>query len=277
MKTTIKQLLREYLEQNMVALKDYFNMSDEQKATSLLYDFTYTHYFDDFLIEEDIEYTKPKSDTVDVDGNPISDMDNYEFIEWLQRNDPELWLRFGKWLLKKVENHAFDIPDADYPTWSFFATPPALIKNQWLIHFTNNADDIAAQGFTKGVDDMTKLGLTTHLGEFDKKYGGYNFAYTLSDFDRYGRGGRAWSSYNYGDEAVIFRASGLKLWHYGDEEPQVLFYGKTATNIIPITSGENAKYAIRNAKTGRIIYENDAMQKIVDWVVKNFIQYRKKI
>lgn len=118
---------------------------------------------------------------------------------------------------------------------------------------------------------MEKLGLTCHLSEFEKKYGGYNFAYTLSDFPKYAKKS---GGYKYGSEAVVFNASGIKVWHYGDEEPQVIFYGNTAKNIIPITSGENTEFAIYS-KDNKILYENDDLKNVVYWLIKNFNQYRK--
>ena len=80
-----------------------------------------------------------------------------------------------------------------------------------------------------------------------------------------------------GNEAVIFNASGLRLWHHGDEEPQVIFFGNTAKNIIPITGGEDKDWAVRNSKTNRIIFEDDNFDKVVQWVINNFIQYRNAI
>ena len=74
---------------------------------------------------------------------------------------------------------------------------------------------------------------------------------------------------------VLFRASGVKMWHYSDEEPQVIFYGNTAKNIIPITKGENYAYAIKSKD--KILYESDELEKVVDWVVDNYDQYRKKL
>jgi hypothetical protein len=200
-----------------------------------------------------------------------------ELVTWLESNNKELYNQFADYLYEKIKNSTLPINDSDYPAWSYFDDSPELIKNQWLIHFTDDADSIVREGFKYGVDDMTKLGLTTHLGEFDKKYGGYNFAYLLSDFPRYGR--RSYvhgGGYKYGKEAVVFNASGIKLWHYGDEEPQVIFYGNTAKNIIPITKGENTDWSIRD-KNGRILFENDKLERVVDWLVDNYSQYRKSI
>lgn len=277
MKTFIKKLLREYIGQDMVSLRRYFMMSDEEKKESLPYEYYY--YFDDFLIETDTDFEPPKeqrpSNYADEPYEEVNMFDdNLELMDWLEKNNKNLFDSFANYLFSKINNHELPIPDSDYPAWTYFSDVQ-LIKNQWLIHFTEDADSIALEGFKYGVSDMDKLGLTCHLGEFEKKYGGYNFAYTLPDYLRYARANR--NTFKYGEEAVVFNASGIKLWHWGDQEPQVIFYGNTARNIIPITSGDRDKYAVRNSKTNRIHFENDDFDRVVDWIVKNYIQYRKKI
>ena len=114
------------------------------------------------------------------------------------------------------------------------------------------------------------------MGEFEKKYGGYNFAYDVERYDRYAHSNHG-RGFKYGKEAVIFRASGMELWHYGDEEPQVIFYGNTAKSIIPITEGEEHQWAVKSVKTGRSLYENDDFDNVVVWVLRNFVQYRKQL
>lgn len=264
MKHFIKNLLREtllneYLTQNMVSLKRYFSTTDEEKKSYLPHEYPYE--FDRFVDEEDID--------TNIEG------ETYEISDILFDKNPELYNRFADWLFREIEQNTLNVPDSDYPAWAYFDNP-RLVKNQWLIHFTDNAESIARQGFKYGVDEVDKLALTTHLGEFEKKYGGYNFAYDVERYHRY-----AYSNYGrgfkYGKEAVIFRASGIELWHYGDEEPQVIFYGNTARNIIPIIRGENADWAVYSTKSGRILYENDDFDKVVVWVLRNYVQYRKQV
>jgi hypothetical protein len=263
-KTRIKGMLREsllneFVGQEMVSLKRYFSMTDEQKKAYLPHEYPYE--FETFLYEEGLE--------TDIEG------ESYEISDILFDKNPELYNQFAKWLYDQIENHSLNIPDADYPAWSFFDNP-RLVKNQWLIHFTDDAEGIARQGFKYGVDEIDKLALTTHLGEFEKKYGGYNFAYDVERYDRYAHSNHG-RGFKYGKEAVIFRASGMELWHYGDEEPQVIFYGNTATSIIPITEGEEHQWAVKSVKTGRSLYENDDFDNVVVWVLRNFIQYRKQL
>ena len=272
-----ESVIQEYLTHDTIALKRYFSLTDEQHKEYLPEQFSY--FFKDFLIEEDIEFEMPKTtvpsdymDEPDVEVDQFED--GYELMNWLQQNNKELYNKFADYLFEKIKNNTLPIPDSEFPAWSYFDSPQ-LVKNQWLIHFTKDARSIVVDGFKYGVDEIDKLGLTTSLGEFEKKYGGYNFSYLLSDFQRYGYKG--YGKYKYGDEAVIFRASGIKVWHHGDEEPQVIFYGNTATDIIPITDGENNKWAVRSSKTMRSLYEDDELQKIVDWISKNYEQYRKSL
>lgn len=266
-------LLKEYINSDVVSLKKYFEASDKQKKEFL--PFEYSYFFEDFLVEENIEFDIPKEKIEYGDGT-TGDGDNlsgYELIEFLYNNNKELFDNFSDYLFRKLFHHELPISDSEYPAWTYFGSNPEIIKNQWLIHFTNDAQSIAKNGFKYGVNDMTKLGLTTSLGEFEKKYGGYNFAYTLKDFRRYGYSG--YGKFKYGKEAVVFNASGIKLWHHGDQEPQVIFYGNTAKNIIPITSGDNANWALYG-KRGNVIYENDDLEKVVEWLVKNYLQYKNQ-
>jgi len=272
-----QELLNEYITNNEIYLRDYLSMPESNRKNYLPHDYYY--FFDDFLVETDSDFERPKdtreSDYIDEPNEDVDIFDNdLELMTWLENNDRDTYDRFAKYLYDKIDNNTLPINDSEYPAWSYFDDNPMLVKNQWLIHFTDNANDVASDGFKYGVDDMTKLGLTTHLGEFDKKYGGYNFAYLLSDFPKYATGNYRSGKYKYGKEAVVFNASGIKVWHHGDQEPQVIFYGNTAKNIIPITSGENSEFAIYG-KNNRILFENDDLEKVVTWLTENYQQYRK--
>lgn len=261
----IKQMmLKEYVTNDMIYLRDYFKMSEEQKKSGLPYEFYY--FFDKFKSDEGIDVEIPE------------DIDEYELPEWLEMNDKETFDSFADYLYGKINNHTLDIADAEYPAWTFYSNNPKLIKNTWLIHFTNDADGIARHGFKYGVSDIEKLGVTTSLGEFEKKYGGYNFAFRADNFDRYYKSRHGWSGEpKYGREAVLFRASGMQLHHYGDEEPQVIFYGNTARNIIPIANGEDRKWGVYSRYNGRLLFEDDDLKKVVYWVIRNYEQYRRHL
>lgn len=257
-----KNIILEYINSEMVSVKYYFTMSEEGRKEFLPEE--YCSFFDDFLIEEDIDFTYPE----DYDGNACEMIMDSGL-------DKDIYNAFADYLYEKLTSDTLPIPHEEYPAWTFFESV-SLVKNQWLIHFTEDAEGIASQGFKYGIDEYTRLGLTTWISDFEKKYGGYNFAYTINDFRRYaGSGGR----YKYGKEAVIFRASGIRAWHLGDSEFQTIFYGNTAKNIIPITTGDNSNWAIRGKRKGSsdVLYENDDLEKVVDWLINNYDQYRKSI
>lgn len=264
--------INEYITQDEVYLRNYFNMTDEQKKSGLPYE--YPWFFKDFLEEYRIEFEIPTHTRITVDGEePGDEYDDYEIPDWLAQNNKALFDQFADYLFEKIEDHELNVSDAEYPAWSFFSDGK-LIKNKWLIHFTNDPWGIAKNGFTRGVSEIEKLGLTTHLGEFDKKYGGYNFAYRAEIYDRYAKGRHG---YKYGEEAVMFIGSGIEVYHYGDEEPQVIFFGKNAKYIVPITKEYGDDYAVHNLKSGGIIYKSTDLDDVVSWVMRNYQQYQNRI
>lgn len=260
----IKQMmLKEYVTNDMIYLRDYFKMSEEQKKSGLPYEFYY--FFDKFKRDEGVDVEIPE------------DVDEYELPEWLEINDKETFNSFADYLYGKITDYTLDIAASEYPAWSYFDDNPKLIKNTWLIHFTDDADGIARNGFKYGVTEIDKLGMTTNLAEFDKKYGGYNFAFRADNFNRHYKSRHGWRGEpKYGREAVLFRASGMELYHYGDEEPQVIFYGNTARNIIPITDRDR-KWAVYSRYNGRLLFEDDDLEKVVYWVIRNYEQYRRQL
>jgi hypothetical protein len=278
-KLILEKYLKEYVTKDIVYLKDYFTMSKEKKKESLVYE--YYDFFNDFLEETETYFERPteKRESLYMD-EPDEDVEMFEsddeLMYWLKENNEEVFNKFADYLYEKITTNELPVNESEYPAWVYYDDEVEIIKNQWLIHFTNDADSVAKEGFKYGVSDMDKLGLTTSLSDFYKKYGGYNFAFLLSDYKKYSvRSYVHGGGYKYGSEAVIFRASGLKVYHYGDEEHQVIFYGNTAKNIIPIVKGEITKYALYS-KDNRLLYENDNLDKIVSWIINNYSQYRKQ-
>jgi hypothetical protein len=266
----------EYLKKDEnIWLYKYLKMTDEQKKDYLPHE--YPWFFNDFIEDENIEFKVPTNNYIDYEGKEQigEEYNDYEIPEWLETHNKELFNKFREWLYKRVINSTLEIPDNEYPTWSFF-DKPKIIKDQWLIHFTDNSQDIEREGFTKGTYDIDKLGLTTHTSSYGKEHGGYNFCYTIYDFKRYAKSWRGWQKgYKYGKEAVLFRCSGVRARHNSDEEYQTIFWGNLAKNINAIESGEKKQWGIYNRISGRLLYENDELEKVIDWFVNNYNQYKK--
>lgn len=219
-------------------------------------------------------------------GFEVAELNRSAFFEWLESSyDKELINNYGHeggeediWsydidslpegILKKYYKSGWweGKVDEEYdPTWNCMKYI-GLIKNEWLIHFTDDAYSIARSGFKYGVDDLSRLCLTTHFGQNAKKSGGYNFAFTASYTEKL-RPSRG--RYTYGEEAVLFKANGIEVYHHGDQEYQVIFKGSTARDIIPLRQSGGSWYA------GDYDKEFEKLEDLVSWVINNFDQYKR--
>ena len=102
-----------------------------------------------------------------------------------------------------------------------------VIRNKWLVHGTTpeSAISIAKNGFDRG----NKIGMLAYNkseranGQKHDYTGDYMFAYDASD----DMSGYDLTNYvdidRYGDALVVFKGSGYKVFHEGDNEYQVIF------------------------------------------------------
>ena len=201
------------------------------------------HEFDD-LLDEDGEFNYENEENIN------------KFIE----------------LLEKYNLCDFFISDAnqivDYymlPAW-MFVDFIGVVKNEWCIHFGNDASEIAKEGFTDGTLDVNDLAYTS-AGQ-RKSTHGYNFAYRLSE--------RNVDRNNYGNEAVIFRTSGVEIYHYGDNENQVIFWGPNVKELIPIEYNKEIGEWVVYGHKGQIL-KSGKPSDIAYWATENLPQYRKQI
>lgn len=177
-----------------------------------------------------------------------------------------------------------------------------IVHNEWMVHFSDYADKIAKEGFTKGNDYDGKLKSATY--QRGKTEGGYNYAYLASDVI----GGKGYKFLDYLKERetpfVMFKGNGYRFHHNQDEEDQVVLnnvqkgtmvfvrrlydqwcvlstanpnWKKRTKDINPRPEDERfAMYNPRNIIEG-ILYSDDDIDKVIKWVMKNFDQYRSKI
>ena len=251
----LKSLLLEYISEPIIVLKKYLCQSDEEKKQEVGLQHDCLQFLG--INYPDIYETYRKN--------------NYgESSELLMREYPEIFKEWCEFLFKKNINN--DVYTEGYPTWNY-CEYRSIVKNQWLIHFSDNAESIYRdQKFNRGVFDYTRLGLTTHLPESEKEDDGYNFAYLLKDYTRHGRDRGRWK---YGKQAVLFKASGIQIWHYGDEEPQVIFWGPSAFDIVLIKEDPNTgDYYVQSNHNYNSPYSGD-FDDCVDWVTNNFNQYKR--
>ena len=287
----LKDLLKEYVDTDVVRLQQYLNSTPEQKADEIAGMIGYKQIIDDYFIKNRGLYPKEINWNAGKETMSVTQLyaNTLALGKWdvLKQTDPVLYGAIVDWFMDKIYGeeqsfmsfmNGFGIQPEQIPSW-FYLHEPTLVKNQWLVHGTSRMDGrmMARKGFIKGIDDPRKLGLTTWMQ--GKKIGeGYNFAYTPEDFAQYGVDG---SEIKYGDGTfLVFRASGIRCWHQSDEEFQVIFHGKTARDIVFVDEMMGT-YTI-HSKDGKPLiqtnaeYNNDP-NSIVDWVINNYDQYRRSI
>ena len=177
-----------------------------------------------------------------------------------------------------------------------------IVHNEWMVHFSDYADKIAKEGFTKGNDYEGNLKSATY--QRGKTEGGYNYAYLASDV--IGSKGCKFLDYLKERETpfVMFKGNGYRFHHNQDEEDQVVLnniqkgtmvfvrrlydqwcvlstanpnWKKRTKDINPRPEDERfAMYNPRNIIEG-ILYSDDDIDKVIKWVMNNFDQYRSKI
>lgn len=257
-----------YIRQDLSWLKSYLDMTPRQELLELTVDFPETAAW---VIWQDVgayrdEYGEDVAQEIydqDWDQQDAEDPDVLtHYIEWFPDSTIE---RLNKDIGREVQNEH----RGDAPSFLFFGQPE-LVRNQWLIHFTNTPYEVQQEGFTVGTHDLEHLGLTVFTPK-SQKGGGYNFAYSVEDFLQ-NESSYGWRKY--GAHAVMFRASGLQMWHHGDKENQVIFWGADTTDrvvlwhqdkwcTVPCVGGANLPFCHEDLPT------------MIQWVMDNFQQYRK--
>ena len=162
----------------------------------------------------------------------------------------------------------------DAPSWGFLDFESYVLpSNTWLVHFSDHAYSIKQNGFTYGMDQMDKLGLTTYFSDNAKKYGGYNFAFDADSRDA----SFAARQRKYGKDAVLFKAPGVKAYHSSDQEHQIIFYGKDVNpkDIVLLENSDDG-WKVIGGKRGEL-FTSESFNDAVSWVQSNYRQYQKPL
>lgn len=203
-------------------------------------------------------------DRLNIDRDDLEDPDKYHDL--VDRIEKSLSQREKDEIISHTLRHG----SFDAPTWMHMHGNKRLPRQTWLIHFTDDADGIMRKGFSKGTEDMTRLGLTSYT----KKFGpGYNFAFVASSRDARDVARAS----KYGKDAVMFQSSGIESYHHGDEESQVVFWGPSInkSHLIFLSKDDDGNWAVLS-KDYDTVYKSD-FSTVVRWVVNNYRQYYRKI
>jgi hypothetical protein len=169
----------------------------------------------------------------DGDGRAIDDETSPHELSDKQREAFKAWL---------ISNHKGEdwvgTGAIDVPAYLYFSEVRRLPVGTWCIHFTpSEAFDVFEQGTTieglalsshkreKDPVDREK-NLTEDIGSAEIVYG-FAFEASMRNVLSVGR--------KYGSNAVLFQTdAGVRAWHIGDEEYQVIFPLTSEYNVIPL-------------------------------------------
>lgn len=205
---------------------------------------------------------------VEIDENELNLAENdiWDNVEYLT---PEQLQEFTKWLEENIDKYAWEDP-ADYQPNRAMEFKYLVKPLDWLVHFSDNAWDISFEGFQHG-SELRGLHYTKGRDDPNSKYGEFAFAYYADVAEH-----RA-NQHAYGKDAVLFRTnSGVYVYHYGDEENQVIFEKDTARDRIYMNREDNNSWFISDVISGRKLISGE-FDYVVNWVKRNFDQYRKRL
>ena len=164
-----------------------------------------------------------------------------------------------------------------------------VVKTTWLVHSFGAGEDKVAKniiqnGFSNGLskDELNRNSMTWATGKHEDE--GYSWAYKADKFLKNGN-----RNTDYGS-SILFQASGVEYFNPIDNKEQVMFYNKSAKNLILVYNWdgeENIKdkystyhekenlYAVGNVN-GKPLYIG-YFGDVIEWCITNFNQYKNNL
>ena len=212
----------------MKQLVDYFDKTIEEKENELpeFFDDNYPQVFSDWVLNNSGYF-------VDLEGYDSEDeaFENIIYPETYNDLTPDVLKIYKEFLVGIVDdifnNNPYDL--YELPLYVTF-TYEGDVVDDWLVHFTSEDESLEnilkSQSF-HGLSNMKNLPQSAGADEWVE--GGYCFAFDLGDIYSNFKNGYS----HYGDKGILFKSSGIKLYHNGDDEIQVIFIGNQVSNLIP--------------------------------------------
>jgi len=253
-----KEIIKEYLEKDYnLPLYKYFKWASTASSCEKARDLAYSCscYIDEYIKKIYFRYSEFENLLNDGEFYYEDESLVEMFLNMLEEN--KLCDHFIS-IMQDIVNY-YELPS--WCTMNF----NRIVKNEWCIHFGSDSESIAKEGFTGGTPEIEHLAYTN--AGVQKSSAGYDFAFLIDDRN---------VDYNgYGDEAVIFRTSGVEIYHYGDNQNQVIFWGPNVKSFIPIHQ-DNGDWVVYG-QNGQVLVRCGRPSEIALWATENLPQYRKQI
>lgn len=253
-------------------------------------------WFPDYMLKKDISFEDEDEeedyyeywDRLSDEANSYEYESDDEYNKDLYRNDklttllkreyPEEIDGFGSYITNKLSMYG-NYAKHFLPNW-FYLKPIdsnngyKLLKNEWMVHFTDNDSEIVQSKYFYGAD-LDTLSLT--LGG-DR--GDYVFAFDASLLgqmvgNRWGNDAKDRPLW-FGKNFIMFQGVGALISHSGDKFYQVIADRNTIKHMIQVKN-INGEYCVLRNDNQQPIFKNEDYAIVIQWIMDNFIQYHKKI
>ena len=224
----------------MMQLVDYFDKTIEEKEEELpeFFDNNYPEIFGNWCMNNSeyfVELDQYDSEEEALE-NVIYPTTHYELNYY-----PEAEKAYKEFLVKVIDdvfkNNSYDLDLCVLPLYVTY-THEGDVEDDWLVHFTGEKESqksILKAGYFNGISDMKNLAITAAANEWVED--GYCFSFSLDDVDYNFKSGYS----HYGEYGILFKSSGIKLYHNGDDEIQTIFIGNQVSNLIPFWYDQKTK------------------------------------
>lgn len=182
-----------------------------------------------------------------IDRNWIDSVVNRTFRKYLERIEESRKPRAERermledlfdYLAQEPDN---DIYDGDkgslnpmYKAYNYFE-PKEIVHNEWCVHFTDTKgyEGILRRGFRIGVSNYDELAYSAcYYGDDTKRKSGWNFALPLDSED-------VGEYRGYGDMGFLIKTDGVRAYHKGDGDDEIIFRGCHVKKKIPFYYDDN--------------------------------------
>ena len=120
-----------------------------------------------------------------------------------------------------------------YKAYNYFE-PRGIVHDVWAVHFTDvtSFEGIMAQGFKYGVSNFDELAYSANYYDTRQKSAGWCFALPI-DNSYIGQ------DLGYGDCAFLIKTDGVRAYHKGDNDEEIIFRGDMVKECIPFVYDED--------------------------------------
>ena len=163
-----------------------------------------------------------------------------------------------------------------YKAYNYFE-PKGIVHNVWAIHYTNleGYEGIQSRGFRIGVSDYDALAYSQGYYNYEPpRKSGWNFAIPIDN--KY-----LGEDLGYGDCGFIIKTDGVRAYHKGDTDDEIIFKGCMVKKKYPFVYDEDFNcwilsgfgYNYKGEELPNGAYFDEVLEQVVFEDVYSLIQY----